>query len=113
MFQLVYCVGGSLENLCHFEMGGGGGCVANADFIKGVAQCSQLLTGGRGVKFAKILLTSYVNAPLWVIQSLAYRFKNKTPLLSSILMGCTIAETAHITHSNQGAGKRPAAQEKK
>ena len=24
MFQLVYCVGGSLKNLCHFEMGGGG-----------------------------------------------------------------------------------------
>ena len=75
----------------------------------------MLTVAGRGVKFAKILLTSYVNAPLWVIQnqSLAYRFKNKTPLLSSILMGCTIAETAHITHSNQGAGKRPAAQEKK
>ena len=31
-----------------------GGCSLNAD----------LLTGGRGVKFAKILLTSYVNAPL-------------------------------------------------
>ena len=50
MFQLVYCVGGSLQNLCHFEMGGGG--LTNAD--KG---------GGGGVKFAKILLTSYVNAP--------------------------------------------------
>ena len=24
MFQLAYCVGGSLKNLCHFEMGGGG-----------------------------------------------------------------------------------------
>ena len=23
MFQLVYCVEGSLKNLCHFEMGGG------------------------------------------------------------------------------------------
>ena len=23
MFQLVYCVGGSSKNLCHFEMGGG------------------------------------------------------------------------------------------
>ena len=45
MFQLVYCKGGSLKNLCHFEMGGG---LANADVIRGVA---------------KILLTSYVNAP--------------------------------------------------
>ena len=34
MFQLVYCVGGggSLKNLCHFEMGGG---LANADVIRG------------------------------------------------------------------------------
>ena len=31
MFQLVYCVGGSLKNLCHFEMGG----LANADVIRG------------------------------------------------------------------------------
>ena len=23
MFQLVYCVGGSLKNLCHFQMGEG------------------------------------------------------------------------------------------
>ena len=56
MFQLVYCVGGSLKNLCHFEMGAGGGGLANADVIR-----------GRGVKFAKILLTSYVNAPLGYI----------------------------------------------
>ena len=32
VFQLVYCVGGSLKNLCHFEMGGG---LANADVIRG------------------------------------------------------------------------------
>ena len=38
MFQLVYCVGGSLKNLCHFEMGvwqivtsSGGGVSHNAD----------------------------------------------------------------------------------
>ena len=37
MFKLVYCVGGSLKKLCHFEMGGGG--LANADVIRGVAQC--------------------------------------------------------------------------
>ena len=36
VFQLVYCVGGSLKNLCHFEMWGG---LANADVIRGVAQC--------------------------------------------------------------------------
>ena len=28
----MYCVGGSLKNLCHFEMGGG---LANADVIRG------------------------------------------------------------------------------
>ena len=27
----MYCVGGSLKNLCHFEMGG----LANADVIRG------------------------------------------------------------------------------
>ena len=32
VFQLVYCVRGSLKNLCHFEMGGG---LANADVIRG------------------------------------------------------------------------------
>ena len=58
MFQLVYCVGGSLKNLCYFEMGGGG-CLANADVIKGGGSLNA-----EGVKFAKILLTSYVNAPL-------------------------------------------------
>ena len=31
MFQLVYCVGGSLKNLCHFEREG----LANADVIRG------------------------------------------------------------------------------
>ena len=33
VFQLVYCVGGSLKNLCHFQWGG----LANADVIRGVA----------------------------------------------------------------------------
>ena len=63
MFQLVYCVGGSLKNLCHFEMGGGG--LANADVIRGGRSMLTVADRGelRGVKFAKILLTSYVNAP--------------------------------------------------
>ena len=42
MFQLVYCVGGSLKNLCHFEMGGGG--LTNADVIRG----GGLLNADRG-----------------------------------------------------------------
>ena len=37
VFQLVYCVGVSLKNLCHFEMGG----LAIADVIRGVAQCAE------------------------------------------------------------------------
>ena len=41
-------------------MGGGGG-LANADVIRGSLNADR---GGGGVKFAKILLTSYVNAPL-------------------------------------------------
>ena len=61
MFQLVHCVGGSLKNLCHFEMGEGG--LANADVIRGGRSMLTVAAGG-GVKFAKILLTSYVNAPL-------------------------------------------------
>ena len=28
-FKIVYCVGGSLKNVCHFEMGG----LANADVV--------------------------------------------------------------------------------
>ena len=58
----MYCVGGSLKNLCHFEMGGG---LANADVIRGGGR-SMLTVADRGeggIKFAKILLTSYVNAP--------------------------------------------------
>ena len=55
MFQLVYCVGGSLKNLCHFEMGGGG--LANADVIRGAGGGGgggggvggrSMLTGGGG-----------------------------------------------------------------
>ena len=38
MFQLVYCVGGSLKNLCHFEMGD----LVNADVLRG----RSMLTGG-------------------------------------------------------------------
>ena len=42
MFQLVYCVEGSLKNLCHFEMGGGG--LANADVIRGGGGGRSMLT---------------------------------------------------------------------
>ena len=42
MFQLVYCVGGSLKNLCNFEMGVG---LANADVIRGGR---SMLTGKEG-----------------------------------------------------------------
>ena len=63
----MYCVGDSLKNLCHFEMGGGGG-LANADVIRGGGGRSMLTVADRGEggggKFAKILLTSHVNAPL-------------------------------------------------
>ena len=60
----MYCVGGSLKNLCHFEMGGGGGGLANADVIRGGGSLNADRGKGGGIKFAKILLTSYVNAPL-------------------------------------------------
>ena len=46
----MYCVGGSLKNLCHFEMGGGG--LANADVIRGGR---SMLTGGRGYKICQNL----------------------------------------------------------
>ena len=45
-------------------MGGGG--LANADVIRGGGGRSMLTVADRGeggIKFAKILLTSYVNAP--------------------------------------------------
>ena len=43
---------------------GGGGVLANADVIKGGGG-RLMLTPDRGrVKFSKILLTSYVNAPI-------------------------------------------------
>ena len=45
-------------------MGGGGRGLANADVIRG----RSMLTG-EGVKFAKILLTSYVNAPYAKLQA--------------------------------------------
>ena len=47
MFQLVYCVGGSLKNLCHFEMGGGGG-LANADVIRGGRSMLTVADKGEG-----------------------------------------------------------------
>ena len=48
MFQLVYCVGGCLKNLCHFEMGG----LANADVIRGGR---SMLTGEGGGKICQNL----------------------------------------------------------
>ena len=65
MFKLVYCVGGSLKNYVTLKWGGGGG-PANADVIRGgrsMLTVADRAEGGGGVKFAKILLTSYVNAP--------------------------------------------------
>ena len=47
-----------MKNLCHFEMGG----LANADVIRGGHSMLTVADKGEGVKFAKILLTSYVNA---------------------------------------------------
>ena len=41
----MYCVGGSLKNLCHFDMGGGG--LANADVIRGGGR-SMLTVADRG-----------------------------------------------------------------
>ena len=41
----MYCVGGSLKNLCHFEMGGGH---ANADVIKGGSLNADRGEGGGG-----------------------------------------------------------------
>ena len=61
MFQLVYCVGGSLINLCHFEMGRGSGMLKSSGGGGGSINADRW--EGGGVKFAKILLTSYVNAP--------------------------------------------------
>ena len=43
----MYCVGGSLKNLCHFEMGGGGG-LANADVIRGGRSMLTVADRGEG-----------------------------------------------------------------
>ena len=51
---------GLFEKLVTLKWGGGGGGLANADVIKEGLNADR----GEGVKFAKILLTSYVNAPL-------------------------------------------------
>ena len=66
----MYCVGGSLKNLCRFEMGGGGGWGVWQMLTSSGGGGSMLTVadrgeGGGGVKFAKILLTSYVNAPYY------------------------------------------------
>ena len=66
MFQLVYCVGGSLKNLCNYEMGGGGGVwqmLTSLGGGGGVRSMLKVADRGEGVKFVKILLTSYANAP--------------------------------------------------
>ena len=57
----MYCVGGSLKNLCHFEMGGGG--VWQMLTSSGGGGSLNADRGEGGIQFAKILLTSYVNAP--------------------------------------------------
>ena len=61
----MYCIGGSLKNVCHFEMGGGGGGVWQMLTSSGGRSMLTVADrgGGGGVKFAKILQTSYVNAP--------------------------------------------------
>ena len=70
----MYCVGGSLKNLCHFEMGGGG--VWQMLTSSGGGGRSMLTVADRGegggIKFAKILLTSYVNAPLFTEHTLPH-----------------------------------------
>ena len=56
-------------------MGGGGG-LANADVIRGSLNADR--GRGGGVKFAKIVLTSYVNASLYIIiQSWQKYLKNE------------------------------------
>ena len=61
MFQLVYCVEGSLK------WGGGGGGGGVWQMLTSSGGGRSMLTvadrGRGGVNFAKILLTSYVNAP--------------------------------------------------
>ena len=46
MFQLVYCVGGSLKKLCYFEMGEGN--LANAEVIRGGGESLNADRGGGG-----------------------------------------------------------------
>ena len=45
VFQLVYCVGGSLKNLCHFKMGG----PENADVIRGSLNADRGGGGGKNL----------------------------------------------------------------
>ena len=56
---------GFFEKLVTLKWGGG---LENADVIRGGGGRSMLTVAdrGEGVKFAKILLTSYVNAPLQI-----------------------------------------------
>ena len=60
----MYCVGGSLKNLCHFEMGGVWQMLTSSGGGGGRSMLTVADRGEGGIKFAKILLTSYVNAPL-------------------------------------------------
>ena len=75
MFQLVYCVGGSLKNLCHFEMGGGGVWQMLTSSGGGRSMLTVADRREGGVKFAKILLTSYVNAPLRYLPNFRSKYK--------------------------------------
>ena len=49
----MYCVGSSLKNLCHFEMGGGD--LANADVIRGVRSMLTVADRGKGGKICQNL----------------------------------------------------------
>ena len=59
----MYCVGGSLKNLCHFEMGG----LANADVIRGGR---SMLTGGRGDKICQNLADVICERSLTIMRTI-------------------------------------------
>ena len=52
-----------MKNLCHFEMGGVWQMLTSSGGGRSMLTVADRGEGG-GIKFAKILLTSYVNAPL-------------------------------------------------
>ena len=64
----MYCVGGSLKNLCHFEMGGGG--LANADVIRG----GRLMLTGGGGKICQNLADVICERSLSIIRLFFIRF---------------------------------------